>query len=450
MLETMKYMDIPLPEQIAKAKWAGDFEKAERLIHLALQSESVPVCMKERLRLEQSVLRVLPEQYPYSAEEALAVIRKEIPNFTMEELAEWTDRNAADWIYINHQVHYHKEFFASMKKVYSCIAERAGSVYDPNRTFLDESIHAVKKEKEVSWHWHIRTELKINDSCFEKGKEVTVQMPLPSVCDNMQNIELIACDPEPVFVDDASSLSRTVTFRRTSEDNLPFTVEYAYDSVIRYTDLKPEDVQPCSISDYLDEMEPQIVFTPFIRHLAEELKQGETNPLRIARKFYDYCTTNITYSFVREYFTITSIPEYAAGGLKGDCGILALLFITLCRYAGIPAKWQSGLFVTEKSIGNHDWARFYIEPYGWLFADPSFGGAAYRANDQERWDYYFGHLDPFRMAANQEFMQEFNPPKKQMRFDPYDNQTGEIEYADHGLQRSDYTVTHTLLKGFKK
>ena len=55
----------------------------------------------------------------------------------------------------------------------------------------------------------------------------------------------------------------------------------------------------------------------------------------------------------------------------------ALLFITLCRMSGIPARWQSGLYATEFYTGCHDWAQFYIEPYGWVFADPSFGCLLY-------------------------------------------------------------------------
>ena len=50
---------------------------------------------------------------------------------------------------------------------------------------------------------------------------------------------------------------------------------------------------------------------------------------------------------MREYFTISNISEYAATNLKGDCGVQAILFITLCRIAGIPAKWQSGLYVSH-------------------------------------------------------------------------------------------------------
>ena len=117
--------------------------------------------------------------------------------------------------------------------------------------------------------------------------------------------------------------------------------------------------------------------------------------------------------------------------------VQALLFITLCRCAGIPARWQSGLFVTPDDTGCHDWAQFYIAPYGWLFADPSFGGSAHRMGDSERNDFYFGNLDPFRMAANSELQANFDPPKTQLRIDPFDNQRGEAEYADVGIRWMD-------------
>ena len=54
---------------------------------------------------------------------------------------------------------------------------------------------------------------------------------------------------------------------------------------------------------------------------------------------------------MRKYSIIENIPEYAGINQKGDCGIQALLFITLCRYGGVPARWQSGLFAAPYDIG---------------------------------------------------------------------------------------------------
>ena len=97
------------------------------------------------------------------------------------------------------------------------------------------------------------------------------------------------------------------------------------------------------------------MFTPYLRELRDELAGDETNPVILARRFYDFVTTKVMYSFVREYFTIECIPEYCAVNLKGDCGVQALLFITLCRMSGIPARWQSGLYATDYYTGCHDW-----------------------------------------------------------------------------------------------
>ena len=68
----------------------------------------------------------------------------------------------------------------------------------------------------------------------------------------------------------------------------------------------------------------------------------------------------------------------------GDCGTMGLAFITLCRALGIPAKWQSGSACYPDSIGSHDWAQFYIAPYGWLYCDPSYGEGAARAGERDQ------------------------------------------------------------------
>ena len=212
-------------------------------------------------------------------------------------------------------------------------------------------------------------------------------------------------------------------------------MEYVFENHTRYTDLEDalEGKKPDkSLAPYLEEQLPHIRFTPYMKALAEEIVAGEENPLKKARKIYDYITTHIMYSFVRQYATIDNLPEYMATGMKGDCGIYALLFITLCRIAGIPARWQAGLYATPLSIGCHDWAQFYIEPYGWLYADCSFGSSAWRDGKKERWDFYFGNVDPFRIPMCSEFQHRFMPAKSFLREDPYDNQSGEAEYGDRG------------------
>ncbi len=104
----------------------------------------------------------------------------------------------------------------------------------------------------------------------------------------------------------------------------------------------------------------------------------------------------------------------------------ALLFITLCRISGVPARWQSGWFLNPIRPSPHDWTQFYIEPYGWLHADPSFGG--HMKSVEKYHKFYFGNMDHFRLIANTEISSEFTPPKKHYRSDNVDNQRGEVEW----------------------
>ena len=111
-----------------------------------------------------------------------------------------------------------------------------------------------------------------------------------------------------------------------------------------------------------------------------------------------------------------------------------------------PAGWQSGLTAEPDFCGAHDWTRFYIAPYGWLFADPSYGTAAVRAGNEQRRRFYFGNIDAFRMAANSAFQADFHVPMRFWRGDPYDNQLGEMEREDRAVTYGEYTRSKTVLE----
>ena len=255
----------------------------------------------------------------------------------------------------------------------------------------------------------------------------------------------IATAPEATKISAEDHPQRTAYFDTIYQKDMPFVTEFTYEIDAPYVKPDPQEVISDRPNFDIQESLPHIRFTPFIRALCAELKGSENNPLLIARRFYDYCTTQAVYRFVPPYFTKVNIPEYFAAGQRGDCGMHAITFITLCRCAGIPAQWQAGLYARPTDVGNHDWARFYIAPYGWLYADCSFGGSAYRAGALDRWDFYFGNLDPFRMVANRAFQQDFDPPMHDLRADPYDSQSGEVEYDDQSLTYHDFTMNREIL-----
>lgn len=447
MLEDLKFLKVSLPEDILKLKCSGDFEGAQRLIELRLKKQ-IPTSMKKRLELEKEILKTLKGEYPYTFEQALKKMMDNIKDFTKEELIELQEDSQADWILVDGKVHFNDSFFGSLIKTRPDLEARLISNLgqgDERSNFLDENIRDTKEKGSASYFIQIRSSVKLKDEAVRNGQKVKVYLPLPINC-QQSNIKIIKTTPEAKYVSDENYPSRTAFFETILGENQEFSVEYSFESSLKYNDPDPSLVSEKQPTFDTQELEPHIMFTPYIKELAKEIIGDETNPLIKARKIYDYITQNVKYSYMRAYSTIINIPEYCALNLKGDCGVQALLFITLCRYAGIPAKWQSGLAVTPYHVGPHDWAQFYVEPFGWLFADPSFGGGAYRNKNLEKWNFYFGNLDPFRMVANSEFQHEFDPPKKYMRHDPYDNQVGELEYEDKEIRREEFKAKYELVE----
>ena len=61
---------------------------------------------------------------------------------------------------------------------------------------------------------------------------------------------------------------------------------------------------------------------------------GLEDPLDRARAIYDYLTQHIDYRYQPPYLLLGSIADDCAHSLRGDCGVMALTFITMCRIAG--------------------------------------------------------------------------------------------------------------------
>ncbi len=449
--EDIRFLNIGLSEDIAALKAAGYFNEAIRLIDLRLDDKKTPDALKACMRIEREIMLRLPANYPYTFDEALALVRKDIPDFTEEEFRHLEDINRISWIFVNGEKHYFGRFHATLLKTDPAYARRA-NVTDTGTSqgedkptdeisLLDRSMNIMRERGSFGAHIHMRASIRIKDEAFVPGKTVRVHLPIPANCIQQSNIRLIAFSHEPKHIEPESSPARTVYFEEKLDENAEFFVEYEYDSVAPYCDvnsLVPSEAQPCGDEDTA-EVSPHIVFTPYIKQLVKTLSEGCTTPLEKARAFYDFVTTRVMYSYMPEYFCIENIAENCARNLKGDCGVQALLFITLCRCAGIKAKWQSGLYAAPADVGAHDWTQFYIAPHGWLFADISFGGSAFRAGNMARWNHYFGNLDPYRMVANSRFQQQLTPNVENWRYDPYDNQTGEIEYDSAAIPSSSVT-----------
>lgn len=449
----MRYLNVPLPEDLMKLKWGGDYERLISVIDRRLADETLPAPLRKRLQLERILAARIPSQYPYSYEDALELLRANIRDFKDEELETLWEENTADWIYINGRVQFHELFFDNLMKTRDDYGARfLGTMEDneKNAALLRENVRLMEEHGGRTVHMRLLTRLSLTPEAEKAcmGKTAHVYMPLPVEYVQVRNLRLLGFEGtagEPVSVDNGSYPQRTARFETVIRGGEVWQTEFEFDNETVFRNPDPSQVLFSQPSFYTGEEAPHIRFTPYLRELTRSVTEGEENPLLAAEKIYRFITSQVKYSFVRSYSTVEDIPEFTAANRKGDCGFQALLFITMCRIAGIPARWQSGLYATPLTVGSHDWAQYYVAPFGWLSADCSFGGSAFRQGDEKRRAYYGANLDPYRIPYASQFMHSFSREEEGLRDDPYDNQSGEVFCGGRFLRSGkEFTVEYRL------
>ena len=463
--ETFQYLNTGLPEDILRRKLYGDFEGAVRLIDRRLSKEHLPHALRCCLLAQREMILRLPEDYPYSRAEALGILREYIPDFTEEEFDQRVDDGKIGWVYVHGEMRFFNRFFQTMCKSEPEFAVRAGISMSGAESAvkgskgdgrLDRCMRIMKEKGSICNRIRIRASLRIKEEFFTPGMFVRAHLPIPAACEQQSEIRIEKIFPESGQIAPENALQRTVCWEENMAENHAFVVEYSYLHRASFHDTenphlilqKPGGVfsiENEQLESFTVEEAPHIVFTPYIRELTDSLTLGLTEPLEKARSFYDFITCNMKYTFMPAYFSLESIAENCARSFTGDCGVFALLFLTLCRCAGIPARWQSGLAVEPDFCGGHDWVQFYAEPYGWLYADTSYGIGAVRAENEERRKFYFGNLDAYRMVCNNAFQAPFTIDKDHWRADPYDNQVGEMETGERGLRYEEFERTKEVV-----
>jgi len=450
LFDDLHYLAVPLPEDIIKAKAFGDFDLARKLILARIRNDLTPLALKKRLELELHIQSMIPDEYPLTEAEALEELRADVGDFSDQDWQTLVENDRVDWIYKRGVRYIKDDALSNLYKTDAALAKRAflRGKRDQDGSpsvILDDTIAEMKAKGVLHCHFHVRSEMTVDHASDGIAQPLRVWLPIPCQYAQVSSVNILKVShPQTARISAPAHPQRAVMMDGTTEDG-SFFVEYEYDLEARYMAPESDRVSCQQPSIFTDERPPHIRFTPALKALAAQIVGQETNSLVKARMIYEYITHHIRYSYMRPYITIPMIPEYAAVNQKGDCGVQALLFITLCRICGIPARWQSGVYLEPGDVGIHDWAQFYVAPYGWLFCDCSFGGSAVRRGLREREVFYFCNIDPFRMPANAEFQHDFELPPRYMRYDPYDNQLGEAETPDGPLLRSRRRIRHTLI-----
>ena len=451
---------------------SGEFQGAEALLRTSDSQADAEALRARRETLE--ILRRTRIEYSLDAAGLLAKIRKAIPDATAKEVERWAKASRARYRIIDGQKFY---FRREPSNIFLFCAEakarraKAGNAPPEPKWKLTDHLKAIVDEAEKTGQVEVQpvhhritytVTIRSNTPGVKAGSTVYVWLPYPQEYRQQRDVKLVSASPPPKLIAPSAvegnpvggTPQRTVYFEQQVTDSakpMEFKEIFEYSSFAYYPKLDEAKVQPLP-ADWngacLAERPPHIVFTPALRRQAARIVGNDTNPLAKARKIFRWVSANVKWNAEDEYCII---PSFAVKGLtagRGDCGVQNTVFITLCRIAGIPARWQSGWETKPTaSWGIHDWAEIYIAPWGWLPADASYG--VQKSADPRISDFYCGHQDSYRTIFNLDWGREFHPPKPSLRSEPADLQRGEVEVDGQNLyfDQWDYTIKADLDPG---
>lgn len=171
-----------------------------------------------------------------------------------------------------------------------------------------------------------------------------------------------------------------------------------------------------------------VVIDDRVKALSAEIVGSETNPVKAARRIYDWVLVNIDY-WVKDPANKKASPvgstEYCLSTRTGNCTDFHSLWTSLARAAGIPTRMVYGSFLKKELDGKdadqsyHCWPEFYAPGIGWIPHDVAVADIfvgdfeltadnaakvrlttadGYTAADPRKVDYYFGNLDERRVT----------------------------------------------------
>jgi transglutaminase-like putative cysteine protease len=400
------------------------------------------------------IIRRIRLDFGKSAPQLLARLQQSIPGVTAGDLSRWTAAGQVQSRLVDGKLQYFVREPANVWRFCGEAKERRQTPKSADNWTLESHLERVIAEAQktgrrqvvpIRHRVHYSLTVPADAPGFKEGAVVRAWLPFPQEYRQQTDVKLISTSPAGAFVAPSAAgenpltgtPQRTVYFEQKisdAEKPLVFTEIVEFTSSAWYPILEDSQARPLP-ADWqggsLGERPPHIVFTPEIRKTVEQIVGDESNPLIKARKIFHWIDGNIAYNSEMEYSTIPSLCTKAFTTRRGDCGVQTMLFITMCRCAGIPARWQSGW--ETKRIGHdmHDWCEIYIEPWGWLPCDPSYG--LRKSDNPAVREFYLGHQDSYRMIVNRDYGCQFNPPKNSLRSEPLDFQRGEVEIDGKNL-----------------
>ena len=439
------------------------------LVALALAANFwLPRQMRYRYSWDKDLAQRMATEFSATREDVKEYIQKYIPDVTDWQIDKWTASGELESARIGRQTMY---FSAAARNLFRINPELAAikAAADDREQDLSKSgtslsghaaidaatIPAIKRQVlenlaagqgnpylALPKRMRVTFTLSVHANTLRPGQTIRCWLPLPRQDVARQTgvkfieagVNGTAYPAEKLTFSDPSNPHSSVYMEaRTARDKATvFHEVFEYTSCGEWHPIDSSKVLAYNVSDleykeYTAEREQHVIFTERIKAAADSVTAGIYNTDPPATAIYTWIDRTFPWASARDYSTIGNIPEYVLTNRHGDCGQVTLLFITMCRYKGIPARWQSGLMMHPGAGNLHDWGEVYFGGYGWVPVDQSFGITSYGG------DFFLGGIEPYRMIVNTDFGGNLSPAKKYPRSDTVDFQRGEVEWSKGNL-----------------
>jgi len=448
MLMTTLISAQNIPEEIQKAIDSGEYTRAQKMISEYVSDNKLPDSEKEALLFESERLERIRKDFTKNRDQILTELEKMLPGFSFGDLEKYERDKSLEMKIIEGKKKYFKNaaanLFRTNKQMKKLKDERLDQPTDRLKDFKKAIVpkiiaesKATEKKLVYEENFKIIYTLTVKPNAVPAGEIVKCWLPYPKENHSrQQRLKLLSTSEEKYIIAPDSVLQRTIYMKKKvkKDSATKFTFEYEFTAFAEYNDIFSKGIIPtvdAKLSEYVKERPPHIVFTDEIKALSAKIIGDETNPLEKVKKIFTWIHDNIPWASALEYSTIPNISAYCLENLHGDCGIKTLLFMTLCRYNGIPAKWQSGWMLHPVEVNLHDWCEIYVQPFGWVPVDQSFG-LINSENEKEKY-FYIGNTDPYHLIINDDYSRPLFPVKIFPRSETVDFQRGEVEWKGGNL-----------------
>lgn len=441
-----------------------DFGNISVVIQIADSLNKIPATSNYVLHISDS-LRQIAERvrldFSCTEEKFNSQIEKLTGKVTPDQIKAWDNNGWLEYRIIDGEKKYFNRAASNLfllKSFHEKSKSQSGKTINPELIARLKNTEQVLKSAGnspvVPVKMKVTYTITVHPGVVPPGERLRCWLPWPKEgLPGQKEIKLLATsDPEYIISPD-SSIHSSVYMEKTSVKDTPsvFRIIYEYTSVARHFNMSAIKILPYKkdsyeYQKYTAEQLPHICFTDNVKNLADSLTTGVDDQAQIVRKIYMWFKENIPWAGALEYSTIPNIPEYVMTNRRGDCGMQTFLLISMLRYKGIPARWQSGWMMAPGYENLHDWCEVYFEGTGWIPVDVTYD--LQKSENTSVREYFLSGLDSYRLIVNNNISGPLHPEKQFLRSEPYDFQRGEVEWKGGNLyfDKWDYDMKIEYLK----